>query len=114
MTHETKRLIASLQFTYNKTDACSNDCLPYWKEMIQNTICNTCEASLETQMDEKINSKFRSKNIPTKMLLHFSMQPRFQKFSMFTKTAIICDGMIKDNFKDNNYAGQPIQKCDSS
>lgn len=43
--YETKKMIGDLGFTYQKIDACPNDCMLYWKENDNKGSCSICKAA---------------------------------------------------------------------
>ncbi|KAK6803468.1 hypothetical protein RDI58_001252 [Solanum bulbocastanum] len=58
--YEAKKIIKELALSYNKIDACTNDCILYWKEDSQLDSCKVCGASrwkIDTHSKETRNKK---------------------------------------------------------
>ncbi|XP_043717729.1 uncharacterized protein LOC122665644 [Telopea speciosissima] len=76
--YEAKKIVKDLGLTYNKIDACKNDCMLYWKEATNAKFCYKCGTSRYTSEDKKI---------PIKILRHFPLIPRLQRLYMSSKIA---------------------------
>ncbi|XP_026415829.1 uncharacterized protein LOC113311199 [Papaver somniferum] len=72
-----KKILSELGLTYNKINACPNDCILYYKEYADRETCHVCKAS---------RYKDGTKT-PSKILLHFPLRPRLQRLYMESKTA---------------------------
>ncbi|XP_026395725.1 uncharacterized protein LOC113290328 [Papaver somniferum] len=71
-----KKILSELGLTYNKIDACPNDCILYYKEYADRETCPVCKAS---------RYKYGTKT-PAKILRHFPLRPRLQRLYMESKT----------------------------
>nr|XP_043608898.1 uncharacterized protein LOC122580743 [Erigeron canadensis] len=88
--YEVRKIIRELGLSYDKIDACPNDCMLYWKENINKTKCDTCHTSrYKTSEDSKDESTTPSseKKIAAKILRYFPLIPRLQRLFMSSKTA---------------------------
>ncbi|XXG69015.1 hypothetical protein AAC387_Pa06g1981 [Persea americana] len=45
--YETKKIIGELGLGYNKIDACPNDCMLYWKQTANESVCSVCGFKVE-------------------------------------------------------------------
>jgi len=43
--YEVKKMISSLDLGYQKIDACPNDCILYWGELLEKDSCHVCGVS---------------------------------------------------------------------
>ncbi|CAN1181790.1 hypothetical protein LINPERHAP2_LOCUS35617 [Linum perenne] len=87
--YESKKLIRDLGLSYNKIDACDNNCMLYWKDDIHLDSCRVCQKS-RWKSDENsgdIIYKANGKRLPIKTLRHFPLKPRLQRLFMSTKIA---------------------------
>ncbi|XP_043694245.1 uncharacterized protein LOC122644951 [Telopea speciosissima] len=67
--YEAKKMVKDLGLSYNKIDACPNDCMLYWKDASNEKSCRICGAS-----------RYESKSkVPEKTLRHFPLIPRVQR-----------------------------------
>ncbi|KAI3835379.1 hypothetical protein MKW98_020495 [Papaver atlanticum] len=73
-----KKVLSELGLSYNKIDACPNDCMLYYKETADLKSCTVCKAS--RYKDGKTKT-------PAKILRHFPLKPRLQRLYMCSKTA---------------------------
>ncbi|XP_015167842.1 uncharacterized protein [Solanum tuberosum] len=107
--YEAKKIIRDLGLSYNKIDACTNDCMLYWKDDILLDSCKICGASrwkvnkhtgeTRNKKGKKIASKSLRKpnRIRTCLLyliqdllllrLYFPLKARLQRLFMSTKTS---------------------------
>ena len=87
--YEAKKTIKGLGLSYNKIDACRNDCMLFWKEDAKLDACKVCHAS--RWKDEKHSGeekrKENGKKISVKGLFHFLLKPRLQRLFMCSKIA---------------------------
>lgn len=90
---ESQKIIEGLGLTYEKIDACPNDCMLFWKEHAQAQECHICHASRWKHdgsfNNEDASSTLRRKKklIPQKVLRYFPLKPRLQRLYMSSKTA---------------------------
>ncbi|XP_021758007.1 uncharacterized protein LOC110723041 isoform X1 [Chenopodium quinoa] len=87
--YEAKKTIKDLGLSYEKIDACVNDCMLYWKENESLDSCNICGAS-RWKSNKHIGEdkcKKNGKKIPHKTLRYFPLKPRLQRLFMCSKTA---------------------------
>ncbi|XP_062011739.1 uncharacterized protein LOC133728338 [Rosa rugosa] len=77
----TKKFIKSLGLTYQKIDACPNDCMLYWKEYASNTVCHICGTSRYKENTSP------TKKVPAKVLRYFALGPRLQRLYMSRHTS---------------------------
>ena len=73
---EAKNIIRDLGLDFKKIHACRNDCMLYWKEHEKDDCCSKCKVS-----------RWKSDNVPAKVLRHFPLKPRLQRLFMCAKTA---------------------------
>ncbi|XP_043699968.1 uncharacterized protein LOC122650634 [Telopea speciosissima] len=67
--YEAKKMVKDLGLSYNKIDACPNDCMLYWKDASNEKSYRICGAS-----------RYESKSkVPEKTLRHFPLIPRVQR-----------------------------------
>ncbi|KAH0676205.1 hypothetical protein KY285_024006 [Solanum tuberosum] len=88
--YEAKKIIRELGLSYNKIDACINDCMLYWKEDNLLDSCKNCGASrwkMNTHTGETKNKK--GKKIASKCLCYFPLKSRLQRLFMSTKTSCL-------------------------
>ncbi|KAK6776898.1 hypothetical protein RDI58_022291 [Solanum bulbocastanum] len=88
--YEAKNTIQELGLSYNKIDACVNDCMLYWKEDSLLDFYKICSASrwrINTHSGETKNKK--GKRIASKSLRYFPLKPRLQRLFMSTKTSTL-------------------------
>ncbi|XP_058111729.1 uncharacterized protein LOC131255051 [Magnolia sinica] len=91
--YETKKIIKELGLSYNKIDACPNDCQLYWKTNVNDESCVVCGISRWKTMehnsndDEATTIPSKVKKIPAKTLWHFPLIPRLQRLFMEAQTA---------------------------
>ncbi|XP_010275092.1 PREDICTED: uncharacterized protein LOC104610255 [Nelumbo nucifera] len=102
--YEVKKIIVDLGLSYNKIDACPNDCMLYWKEAANDQSCSKCGAS---RWDEAKNSNgvigtssLKNKKIVAKILCHFPLKPRLQRLFISSHTTTLMrwheEGRTKD------------------
>ncbi|WMV40936.1 hypothetical protein MTR67_034321 [Solanum verrucosum] len=86
--YEAKKIIRDLGLSYNKIDACTNDCMLYWKDDSLLDSCKICGASrwkMNKHTRETRNKK--GKKIASKSLRYFPLKARLQRLFMSTKTS---------------------------
>ncbi|XP_056697938.1 uncharacterized protein [Spinacia oleracea] len=88
--NESKNIIKDLGLDYKKIHACPNDCILYRKEYEGADVCPKCETS-----------RWKSKNIPAKVLRHFPLKPRLQRVFMCSKTPESMVWHDKERTKDD-------------
>lgn len=86
----TKKLINSSGLSYEKINACPNNCMLFWKTHSKNTFCPICSANRYKPNDSRIGKK--STKVPTKVLLYIPIGPKLQQLSMsrYTVKSMIC------------------------
>ncbi|KAK6789635.1 hypothetical protein RDI58_013435 [Solanum bulbocastanum] len=105
--YEAKKIIKELGLSYNKIDACTNDCMLYWKEDSQLDSYKVCGASrwkICTHSGETRNKK--GKRIASKSLCYFPLKPRLQRLFMSTKTSTLMT-WHKDKIFDDGIMRHP-------
>ncbi|CAN6720291.1 unnamed protein product [Malus baccata var. baccata] len=82
--YKAKKLINDLGLTYVKIDACPNDCMIYWKDTSDLTVCSVCGESRYkiTNAADRLRKK-----IVAKVMWYFPLKPRLQRFFMSKHTA---------------------------
>lgn len=75
--YETTKLVKKLGLSYEKIDACKNQCMLFYKENESKTVCDFCKAS-RYKPDRRGSAK-RKKNIPWKQLRYMPLIPRLQR-----------------------------------
>ncbi|XP_058106342.1 uncharacterized protein LOC131249554 [Magnolia sinica] len=117
--YETKKIIKELGLSYNKIDACPNDCQLYWKTNVNDESCVVCGISRWKTMehnsndDEATTIPSKVKKIPAKTLWHFSLIPSLQRLFMEAQTAKNMKWHDKGRTKDEcmrHPADSPIWK----
>ena len=107
--YESKKIMKVLGLSYQKIDACINDCLLFWKEDEALDTCKICGASRWkiNKHNGEDESKKNGKKIPLKTLRYFPLKPRLQRLFMCSKTASL---MVwhKDNKKRNGTMRHPV------
>ena len=105
--YEVKKLISELGLGYEKIDVCPNNCMLFWKDRKDDSVCSICGASRwvedgkppDVGPSAKANKK---KKKPKKILRWFPLKPRLQRFFMCSKTAYLMqwhyDERIEDGF----------------
>ena len=83
--YKAKQIIRDLGLGYHKIDACSNDCMSFWKDSIKYSTCSVCGASRWKDENDARNSTTNKKKTPAKVLRHFPLKPRFQQLFMSSK-----------------------------
>lgn len=83
-TTQAKKIIDDLGLTYEKIDACPNDCMLFWKDTSQLNVCSRCSASRY-----KVNKDDDgvSKQVSAKVLRYFPLIPRLKRWYMSKHTA---------------------------
>ncbi|KAM1689796.1 hypothetical protein ACFX1Q_031475 [Malus domestica] len=82
--YKAKKLINDLGLTYVKIDACPNDCMIYWKDTSDLTVCSVCGESRYKITNAADRSR---KKIAAKVMWYFPLKPRLQRFFMSKHTA---------------------------
>ncbi|XP_056685554.1 uncharacterized protein [Spinacia oleracea] len=87
--NKSKKVMKDLGLSYQKIDACVNDCMLYWKENEKLNACDICGASRWKSNKHNGEEKCKSngKRIPQKTLRYFPLKPRLQRLFMCSKTA---------------------------
>ncbi|KAK1415823.1 hypothetical protein QVD17_31611 [Tagetes erecta] len=92
--YDLRKIIRELGLSYDKIDACPNDCMLYWKENSKKTECDICHASRYKASENGSNHESTTpdtnkkiKNNGAKVLRHFPLIPRLQRLFMSSKTA---------------------------
>ncbi|KAF5805373.1 putative Transposase-associated domain-containing protein [Helianthus annuus] len=92
--YDLRKIIRELGLSYDKIDACPNDCMLYWKENSKKTECDICHKSRykanENDPDNEVtiaDMDKKIKKIGAKVLRHFPLIPRLQRLFMSSKTA---------------------------
>ncbi|XP_061999523.1 uncharacterized protein LOC133716896 [Rosa rugosa] len=85
--YKTKKMIKDIGLSYEKIDACPNDCMLYWKEHKNDECCNVCGISRWKQNKLGNDAIVRGKKKPTKILRYFPLGPRLQRLYMSRHTA---------------------------
>ena len=67
-----------------KIDACPNDCMIYWKDTSDLTVCSVCGESRYKVTNAADRSR---KKIAAKVMWYFPLKPRLQRFFMSKHTA---------------------------
>ncbi|KAL5752708.1 hypothetical protein ACOSP7_022905 [Xanthoceras sorbifolium] len=99
--YQTKKIITDLGLRCNKIDACPKDCMLYWKEKAQETKGTVCGTSRWKEMIDNANqSSLSDRKISVKVLHHFPLIPRLQRYFMSTKTACFMQWHERDRVKD--------------
>ncbi|KAK6796505.1 hypothetical protein RDI58_004206 [Solanum bulbocastanum] len=83
-----KKVIRNLGLSYERIDACRNDCMLYWKEDNLIDSCKVCGESkwkVDKRNGEVKNKK--GKKVASKILLYFPLKPRLQRLYMSSKTS---------------------------
>ena len=88
---ESQKIIEGLGLSYEKIDACLNDCMLFWKEYENAQECHICHSSRWKVQKEKSDNaskcKKKKKNIPAKVLCYFPLKPRLKRLFMSSKIA---------------------------
>ena len=78
--YEARKIIKELGLSYNKIDACTNDCMLYWKDDNCLQSCKVCGASRWKDDKHSGETKLKKgKKIPCKILRYFPLNPRLHK-----------------------------------
>ncbi|XP_021739799.1 uncharacterized protein LOC110706214 isoform X1 [Chenopodium quinoa] len=95
--HDSKKIIQDLGLSYEKIDACENDCMLYWKENESLETCKVCGLSRWKVIK---NVTKNHKKIPRKVLRYFPLKPRLQRLFMSSDNATDLrwhsEGRVKD------------------
>ncbi|WMV42845.1 hypothetical protein MTR67_036230 [Solanum verrucosum] len=84
--YEARKLIKSLGISYDRIDACRNDCMLYWKNDKFVDSCKICGASRWKEDKHNGETKFKKgKKIPYKILRYFPLKTRLQRLFMSSK-----------------------------
>ncbi|XP_020249260.1 uncharacterized protein LOC109826651 [Asparagus officinalis] len=89
---QAKKIIDDLGLTYEKIDACPNDCMLFWKETTNLTVCSTCGASRYkvkkvTRVGDSSTGDNSIKKVSAKILRYFPLTPRLKRLYMSKHTA---------------------------
>lgn len=87
--NDAKKIVKDLGLSYEKIDACVNDCMLFWKDDEQLEHCKVCKAARWKQGKHSGETRTREngKRIPQKVLRYFPLKPRLQRLFMCSKTA---------------------------
>ncbi|XP_048444073.1 uncharacterized protein LOC125479085 [Pyrus x bretschneideri] len=77
--YKAKKLINDLGLSYVKIDACPNDCMIYWKDTSDLTVCSVCGKSRYKITNAEDSSR---KKVTAKVMWYFPLKPRLQRFFM--------------------------------
>ncbi|XP_061993579.1 uncharacterized protein LOC133711482 [Rosa rugosa] len=83
--YKTKQLVKDLGLSYEKIDACPNDCMLYWKEHSEATSCSICGTS-SRYIKGAAEDGTSAKKIAAKVLRSFPLGPRLQRLYMSRHT----------------------------
>ena len=90
--YEAKKIIRDLGLSYEKIDACVNDCVLFRKEYANAEQCSICgvarwKSKGRDNVVGESSSARMGKNIAQKTLRYFPLTPRLQRLYMSSKTA---------------------------
>lgn len=87
--YDAKKIIKDLGLSYEKIDACSNNCMLYWKDEEKLHVCKVCGVSRwkEDYRSGETKIQKNGKKIPMKTMRYFPLKPRLQRLFMSRKTA---------------------------
>ncbi|XP_068319542.1 uncharacterized protein [Pyrus communis] len=77
--YKAKKLINDLGLSYVKIDACPNDCMIYWKDTSDLTMCSVCGKSRYKITNAEDSSR---EKVAAKVMWYFPLKPRLQRFFM--------------------------------
>ncbi|GKA83440.1 putative transposase-associated domain-containing protein [Tanacetum coccineum] len=75
-TYQAKKIMRMMGSGYKKIHVCSNNCILYWKDNKELTVCPTCGIS-RWKVDNKTRKVYE--NIPAKVMWYFPIIPRLQR-----------------------------------
>lgn len=83
--YEAKKIVKTLGLDYRRIDACPNDCILYYKDNKDLDECPKCKAprwkpSKRSSVVSTSNEMTEHRKIPAKVLRHFPLIPRLQRF----------------------------------
>jgi hypothetical protein len=83
--YQFKRMMSVLDLKYEKIDVCTNNCMLFWKEHVNEKKCLECGQSmfikLVVQNSEKVTTKFAQKQ-----LHYFPITPRLKRLFISKRT----------------------------
>lgn len=89
--YDLRKIIRDLGLSYDKIDACPNDCMLYWNENKDKTECDTCQLSRYKSSaddpEDDSSTPHTDKKIGAKVLRYFPLIPRLQRLFMSSKIA---------------------------
>ncbi|CAL2230356.1 unnamed protein product [Prunus armeniaca] len=87
---QAKKLINSSGLSYEKINACLNNCMLFWETHSKDTFYPICGANRYKPNDSRIGKK--STKVPEKVLCYFPIGSRLQRLSMsrYTVESMIC------------------------
>ncbi|WMV54811.1 hypothetical protein MTR67_048196 [Solanum verrucosum] len=86
--YNAKKIIWELGFSYQKIDACKNNCTLYWKDDALLESCKVCGTSRWKEDKRNRETKLKhGKKIPCKILRYFPLKPRLERLFMSSKTS---------------------------
>lgn len=103
--YHAKKIIGGLGLGYKKIDACPNDCMLYWKENEHDSSCSICGASRWKPTSDDLGhnnlnqSSATTRRVPAKVLCHFPLKPRLQRYFMSKKTSSFMQWHENDRVK---------------
>ncbi|XP_042441453.1 uncharacterized protein LOC122026804 [Zingiber officinale] len=86
---DAKKFIRDIGLSYEKIDACKNNCMLFWKDHKNLDFCEVCGISRWKEDRHSGGTQFKAngKKIPKKILRYFPLKPRLQRLFMCSKTA---------------------------
>jgi len=95
--YETKKMINNLGLGYVKIDACPNDCILYWGELLEKDSCYVCGVSRWKTVKGKEGmtcegSSNAKVGEPARVMHYFPLIPRLRRIYMSSKSAKQRDG----------------------
>ncbi|XP_042465681.1 uncharacterized protein LOC122048146 [Zingiber officinale] len=84
-----KKFIRDIGLSYEKIDACKNNCMLFWKDHKNLDFCEVCGISRWKEDRHSGGTQFKAngKKIPKKILRYFPLKPRLQRLFICSKTA---------------------------
>lgn len=89
--YEMRKIIRDLGLSYERIDACPNDCMLYRRDNKMKTECDVCHTSRyvqdENDQDHQSTGTRNHTKTAAKVLRYFPLKPRLQRLYMSSKTA---------------------------
>ncbi|XP_050365568.1 uncharacterized protein LOC126784123 [Argentina anserina] len=99
--YRAKKIVEELGLHYERIDACKNDCVIYYGDLVDAKSCPTCKLSRwKTPSTTTKKKGEKSKKIPWKVLRYFPITSRLQRLFMSSKTAPDMRWHFEDRVKD--------------